>query len=252
MRYFASCFASCLSHCLLLVASCLLSAWRRPLRSSIGFLCLICVVSCTYLRPRLTSEELSERLQYCQDRSLEKLVTIALYKGYRAVDGDGRARQVLELNNSYSATIRRQFFEVQPHGDGLSEVFFLENRGSLAHSNLDSFPHDVRKAIKDFLGGLPEDRRDQYKPLSIRQEKLSRRMISYERDRGKKIFEFTTKVSSLSISNIYGLYPLPDGPFIFFGHQREKLSRKDFLRADDYYRELVNTFLREFRGEIKL
>jgi hypothetical protein len=252
MRYFAFCFAKCLNHCLLPVASCLLSAGRRPLRSALALLCVIGVVGCTYLRPQLTPAELSERLQYCQDSFLEELVNITLSKGYEAINGEGRARQVLELNNSHSATVHRQFFEVQPYGDGLSEVFFLENRGSVNHSKLSSFPRHARRAIRDFLDGLPKGRRSQYKPLLIRQEKLSRRMIFYETDKGKKTFEFTRKVGSLEISNLYGLYPLPDGPFIFFGQEREKLSRKDFLRADDHYQELMNKFLREFRGEIKL
>jgi hypothetical protein len=210
------------------------------------------MVGCAYLDPHLTPAELSERLHYCQDRALEELVNIALSKGYRAVNGEGRARQVLELKNLHSAIIHRQFFEVQPYGDGLSEVFFLENRGSLKHSKLSSFPRHVRRGIRDFLDGLPQDRRSHYEPLLIRQEKLSRRMIFYETDRGNKTFEFTRKVSFLEISNLYGLYPLPDGPFIFFGQRREKLSRRDFLQADDHYQDLVNKFLREFRGEIKL
>jgi hypothetical protein len=180
------------------------------------------------------------------------LVDIALSQGQRAVNGGGQARQVLELNNSDSTTLHRQFFEVQPHGDGLSEVFFLENRGSVKHSKLSRFPHYSRQAIRDFLDGLPEARRSGYKPLRIRQEKLSRRMIFYENDKGKKTFEFTRKVASLEISNSYGLFHLPDGPFIFFGRRRERLYRKDFLQADDHYQDLVDRFLREFRGEIKL
>jgi len=180
------------------------------------------------------------------------LVGIALSKGHRAVNGEGQARQVLELNNADSTTLHRQFFEVQPHGDGLSEVFFLENRGSLKHSKLSRFPRHSRKAIRDFFDGLPEARRSEYKPLRIRQEKLSRRMIFYENDKGKKTFEFTRKVASLEISNLYGLFHLPDGPFIFFGQEREKLSRKDFLQADDHYQDLVHRFLKEFRPEIKL
>lgn len=218
-------------------------------------LCLVCMLSafgCAHLEPLLTSAELRERLQYCYDSSLEELVGIALSVGYPAVSGDGQTRQVLELNNSHSAIIHRQFFEVQPYGAGLSEVFFLENRGSIEHSKFKGFPHHVRKAIRDFLNGLPEDRRREYKPLLIRQEKMSRRMIFYETDEGKKTFEFTQKVTALEISHIYGLYPLPDGPFIFLVHEREKLSRKDFLRADDRYQGLVNTFLSAFRREIKL
>ena len=252
MRYFPFSFASCLNYFLLPVASCLLSAGRRPLRFGIGFLCLVSVVGCTYLRPELTPADLGERLQYGQNRSLEELVGIALSKGHRAINVDGQARQVLELNNSDSVTIHRQFFEVQPYGGGLSEVFFLENIGSVGNSELNRFPRHVRRAIRDFLDELPEMTRSQYQPLKVRQQKMSRRMISYETERGGKTFEFTRKVASLEISNLYGVYPLPHGPFIFFGHEREKLSRKDFLRADDYYENLVNKFLREFRGEIKL
>ena len=214
--------------------------------------CLLSAVSCAHLEPHLTPAELSERLQYCQDRCVEELVGIALSKGYRVVNGEGQARQVLELHNSHSATVHRQFFEVQPYGDGLSEVFFLENRGSVNHSKLNRFPRHSRRAIRDFLEGLAEASRSHYKPLLIRQEKLSRRMIFYETDRGEKTFEFTRKVTSLERSKLYGLYPLPDGPFIFFGQEREKLFRKDFLQADDHYQDLVNKFLRQFRGEIKL
>ncbi len=239
-------------NCLLPVASCLLSAGGGALRSALGLFCLICVVSCTYLRPHLTPAELSERLQYSHDSSLAELVDIALTRGQRVVNGGGQARQVLELDNSDSNTVHRQFFEVQPEGDGLAEVFFLENRGSVKHSKFSRFPRHSRKAIRDFLDGLPEAKRSVYKPLRIRQEKLSRRMISYENDKGKKTFEFTRKVASLEISNLYGLFHLPDGPFIFFGQRREKVRRKDFLQADDNYQDLVNRFLRAFRGEIKI
>ena len=219
---------------------------------ALGLLCLICAVSCAYLRPHLTPDELSERLHYCHDSALEELVDIVLSQGQRAVNGGGQTRQVLELNNSDSTTLHRQFFEVQPQGDGLAEVFFLENRGSVKHSKLNRFPRHSRKAIRDFLDGLPEGRRSGYKPLQIRQEKLSRRMIFYENDKGEKTFEFTRKVASLEISNLYGLFHLPDGPFIYFGQRRERLNRKDFLQADDHYQGLVKRFLREFRGKIKL
>jgi hypothetical protein len=158
----------------------------------------------------------------------------------------------LELNHSDSTTLHRQFFEVQPQGDGLVDVFFLENRGSVKHSKLSRFPRHSRKSIKDFLDGLPGGRRSAYKPMRIRQEKLLRRMIFYENDKGRKTFEFTRKVASLEISNLYGLFHLPDGPFVFFGQRRERLCRKDFLQADDNYQDLVNRFLREFRGKIKL
>jgi hypothetical protein len=222
------------------------------IRNVFCLVCLLSAVSCAHLEPQLTPAELGERLQYGQDRLLEELVGIALSKGHSEVNGDGQARQVLELNNSHSVSIHRQFFEVQPYGDGLSEVFFLENVGSLQNSKLSCFPRRVRSAIRDFLDELPEMTKNQYQPLKIRQQKISRRMIFYETDRGKKTFEFTRKVSSLEISNLYGLYPLADGPFIFFGQEREKLSRKDFLQADDHYQDLLNKFLREFREEIKL
>ena len=215
-------------------------------------ICLLSAVSCAYLKPHLTTAELSERLQYCHDSSLEELVDIVLSQGQRAVNGCGQARQVLELNHSDSTTLHRQFFEVQPQGDGLVDVFFLENRGSVKHSKLSRFPRHSRKSIKDFLDGLPEGRRSAYKPMRIRQEKLLRRMIFYENDKGRKTFEFTRKVASLEISNLYGLFHLPDGPFVFFGQRRERLCRKDFLQADDNYQDLVNRFLREFRGKIKL
>ena len=223
-----------------------------PIGNIFFLVCLLSAVSCAHLVSDLTPAELSERLQYSQDRSLEELVGIALSKGYRVVNGEGWARQVLELNNSHTAAIHRQFFEVQPCGDGLSEVFFLENIGSAQDSKLSSFPRHVRKAIRDFLGGLPEPVRSKYKPFKVRQKKLSRRMIFYETDRGGKTYEFTRKVASLEISNLYGLYPLPDGPFIFFGHEKQKLSGADFLQGDDYYQDLVTKFLREFRGAHKL
>jgi len=239
-------------------------AWLRPTSgfafhavfSRIGnifcLVCLVSAVSCAHLVSDLTPAELSERLQYSQDRYLEELVGIALSKGYRVVNGEGQARQVLELNNSHTAAIHRQFFEVQPCGDGLSEVFFLENIGSAEHSKLSSFPRHVLRNIRDFLGGLPEPVRSEYKPLKVRQQKLSRRMIYYETDRGGNTYEFTRKVSSLEISNLYGLYPLPDGPFIFFGHEKQKLSREDYLQGDDHYQDLVTKFLRGFRGAHKL
>lgn len=222
------------------------------IRNIFCLVCLLSAIGCVYLKPRLTPAELSERLHFCQDSALEELVGIALSKGFRVVNGDGKARQVLELNNSHSAFIHRQFFEVQPYGDGLSEVFFLENKGSVKHSKLYTFPRYARRAIRNFLDGLPKETRSRYKPLLIRQVKLSRRMIFYETDKGKKIYEFTQKVGSLGISRLYGLYPMPDGPFIFFGQEREELFRKDFLLADDRYQDLVSKFLRAFRGEIKL
>ena len=222
------------------------------IRNVFCLVCLLSAVSCAHLEPQLTPAELGERLHYGQDRLLEELVGIALSKGHSEVNGDGQARQVLELNNSHSVSIHRQFFEVQAYGDGLSEVFFLENVGSVQNSKLSCFPRRVRSAIRDFLDALPEMTKSQYQPLKIRQQKISRRMIFYEREKGGNTFEFTRKVAFLEISNLYGVYPLPDGPFIFFGYEKERLSSKDFLRADDYFQNLVNKFLREFREEIKL
>jgi hypothetical protein len=126
----------------------------------------------------LTATELSERLQYSHDPALEELVGITLARGYRAVNGEGQARQVLELDHSNPGAILRQFFEVQPRGEALSEVFFLENKGSVDHTQFSRFPRHLRKAIREFLEGLPEARSEEYRPLLIRQEKLSRYMIT--------------------------------------------------------------------------
>ena len=227
-------------------------AHRALVLHALYLVCLISAASCAYLRAHLTTAELSERLQYSYDSALEELVDIAMAQGYRVVNGEGEVRQVLELNSSNSGTLHRRFFEVQPKGQGFSEVFFLENRGSVENSKVNGFPRHCRHAMSDFLEGLPEGKRSEYKPLRIRQEKLSRRMIFYENDKGKMTFEFTRKVASLEISNLYGLFHLPDGPFIFFGQENERLLRRDFLQADQRYQDLVDHFLDEFRLEIKL
>jgi hypothetical protein len=126
----------------------------------------------------LTATEISERLQYSHDPALEELMGITLARGYRAVNGEGQARQVLELDHSNPGAILRQFFEVQPRGEALSEVFFLENKGSVDHTQFSRFPRHLRKAIREFLEGLPEARSEEYRPLLIRQEKLTRYMIT--------------------------------------------------------------------------
>ena len=77
-------------------------------------------------------------------------------------------------------------------------------------------------------------------------------MIVYQTNNGERAVQFTQNVFSIEKSNLYGLYHLPYGPFVFFGQESEDLFRKDFLEADDCYNELVLKFLRLFRPEIKL
>ena len=213
---------------------------------------LTTVSGCSYFKPHLTPAELSKRYQYDHDRALEELVDIAMALGYEAVNGDGQARQVLELQHSGAGLIHRQFFEVQPRSEEHLDVFFLENKGSVDDSKLSRFPRHLRKDIRRFLEGLPEAISSEYKPLQVRQEKLSRRMIVYQTNNGERAVQFTQNVFSIERSNLYGLYHLPYGPFVFFGQESEDLFRKDFLEADDRYNELVLKFLRLFRPEIKL
>ena len=87
---------------------------------------------CAYFQRQLTPAELAERLRYGPDENLAKLVNIAVAQGYRAVNGEGRERQVLEMSTSDPGSIHRQFFEVQPRGAGISSVFFLESKLSSA------------------------------------------------------------------------------------------------------------------------
>ena len=230
------------------------SALRAP-RAKWILGCLMLLVSasgCTYFQRQLTPAELAERIQYRRDGPLEELVKIALAVGNWAVNGEGRARQVLELSRSDTGAIHRQFFEVQPRSEEHLDVFFLENKGSVDDSKLSRFPRHLRKDIRRFLEGLPEAISSEYKPLQVRQEKLSRRMIVYQTNNGERAVEFTQDVFSIERSNLYGLYHLPYGPFVFFGQESEDLFRKDFLEADDRYNELVLKFLRLFRPEIKL
>ncbi len=213
---------------------------------------LLAASGCSYLKPHLTATELSERLQYSHDRALEELVGITMAHGYRAVNGEGQARQVLELNHSNPGAIHRQFFEVQPRDEGLSEVFFLENKGSVDRTQFSRFPRHLRQAIREFLEGLPEARSEEYRPLLIRQEKLSRSMIIYETSNGARAIEFTQKVASLERSNLYGLFHLSAARFIFFGKKSRELFRPDYLEADDRHKQLVEKFLETFRPQLRL
>ena len=218
----------------------------------LGLFVILAGSGCSYSKPRLTSIELSERLQYSHDRALEELVGITMARGYRAVNGEGQGRQVLELDHSNSEAIHRQFFEVQPRAEGLSEVFFLENKGSVDQTQFRRFPRHLRQAIRKFLEGLPEVRSEEYRPLLIRQEKLSRSMIIYETSNGARTIQFTQKVASLERTNIYGLFHLSATRFIFFGKKSKELFRRDYLEADDRHKQLVEKFLETFRPQLRL
>jgi len=218
----------------------------------LALLVILAGSGCSYFKPRLNVTELSERLQYCHDRVLEELVGITMAGGYRAVNGEGQWRQVLELDHSNSGVIHRQFFEVQPRAEGLSEVFFLENKGSVDQTRFSRFPRHLRQAIREFLEGLPEVRSEEYRPLLIRQEKLSRTMIIYETSNGARTIQFTQKVASLERSNLYGLFHLSAARFIFFGKKSKELFRRDYLEADDRHKQLVEKFLETFRPQLGL
>ena len=218
----------------------------------LAVLAILAVSGCSYFRPHLTATELGERLQYSHDRALKELVDIAMACGYRAVNGQGQARQVLELDHSNPGTIHRQFFEVHPGDEGLSEVFFLENKGSVDQTQFSRFPRHLRKAIREFLEGLPEARSDEYRPLLIRQEKLSRSMIIYEKSNGERAVEFTQKVAYLEKSNLYGLFHLSAARFVFFGKKSNEVFRTDYLEADDRHKQLVEKFLETFRPQLRL
>lgn len=218
----------------------------------LSLLIFIAATGCAQFRTRLTHEDLVERLQYGPDKSLEELVDITMARGYRAVNGDGHLRQVLELSESESGYIHRQFFEVQPRSAGLSDVFFLENTGSVEQTNFSRFPSDLRKAIRKFLEGLPEGESQKYKPMLVRQQKLSRKMVVYEMSDKNRAMDFTQKVASLEKSNMYGLFLLPDGPFIFFGKESQELFREDYLEADDRYNLMVKEFLGALRSNSTL
>ena len=216
------------------------------------FLALLAASGCSYFRPQLTGAELSERLQYSHDRALEELVDITMARGYRARNGEGQARQVLELDHSNPGDIHRQFFEVQKRGEGLSEVFFLENKGSVDQTQFSRFPRHLRRAVRKFLEGLPESKSEEYRPLLIRQEKLSRSMIAYEKSNGARAIRFTQKVAHLQKCNLYGLFHLTAARFVFFGKKSEEVFRTDYLKADGRYKQLVEKFLETFRPQLAL
>ena len=220
--------------------------------AGLALLVILAPSGCSYFKPHLTATELSERLQYSHDRALEELVSITIARGYKAVNGEGQARQVLELDHSNPGAIHRQFFEVQLGDEGLSEVFFLENKGSVDQTQFSRFPRHLRKAIREFLEGLPEARSDEYRPLLIRQQKLSRSMIIYEKSNGARAIKFTQKVAYLKKSNLYGLFHLSAARFIFFGKKSKELFRQDYLEADDRHKQLVEKFLETFRPQLKL
>ena len=212
--------------------------------------CLILLVSaggCTYFQRQLTPAELAERIQYGRDELLEELVKIALVEGNWAVNGEGRARQVLELSRLDTGSIHRQFFEVQARGAGVSSVFFLENVGSVDQTKIGRFPADLRKEIKKFLAVIPEAGRNLYKPLLVRQEKLLRQMVVYELNDEPMGFEFSEKVSALEKSELYGLFRMPAGPFVFFGKSSREPLRRDLLAADERFKDLVREFLDVYR-----
>jgi len=234
------------------------SAVRSVLRAlrlkwiPLGISLLLAANSCAPLKRNFTLDELAERFHYSRDANLEELVTIAVTRGYSALDGEGQARRVLELSRLTAEAVHRQFFEVQPRDAGFSDAFFLENKGSVNQTDYNRFPARLQKEISSFLEVLPETRSGKYKPLIVQQEKLARRMIVYETGDGGEAMEFTEKVVSLEKSNLYGLFHLPHGPFIFFGGELRKLRRKDFLEADDRYNHLVQEFLGRFRPKTKL
>lgn len=218
-------------------------------------LCLLVLISanaCGHLKPQLTPAELTERLHYSHDRILEELVDVAMAQGHVVVNGEGHVRQVLELDHSNSGAVHRQFFEVHLGDEGLFEVFFLENKGSVVQTQFSRFPRHLRKAIRKFLEGLPEVRSEEYRPLLIRQEKLSRSMIIYEKSNGARAIEFTQKVAYLEKSNLYGLFHLSAARFIFFGKKPKELFRTDYLEADDRHKQLVEKFLERFRPQLRL
>lgn len=228
------------------------TAWDSAPCVFFVLLALLTASGCSYLRPHLTETELSDRLQYSHDRVLEELVGITIARGYRAVNGQGQSRQVLELDHSNPGAIHRQFFEVHPTDKGLTEVFFLENKGSVAQTQFSRFPRHLRKAIREFLEGLPEARSEEYRPLLIRQEKLSRSMIVYEKSNGARAIQFTQKVAYLEKSNLYGLFHLSAARFIFFGKKSQEVFRRDYLEADERHKQLVEKFLEKFRAQTTL
>ena len=213
----------------------------------LGISLLLAVSGCARLKRDFTIDQLTQRLHYSRDTTLEELVDIAVARGYEAVNGEGQARKVLELSKSDPGAVHRQFFEVQQREVGFSDVFFLENQGSVDQTEFKRFPDNLRKDISTFLKEVVEARSGEYKPLLVRQEKLARKMMIYETGDGGLAIEFTLKVVSLERSNLYGLFHLPHGPFIFFGKESHEVFQRDFLEADDRYDLLVHRFLGAFR-----
>jgi hypothetical protein len=213
----------------------------------LGISLLLAASGCARLKRDFTIEELTQRHHYSRDTTLEELVDIAVARGYEAVNGGGQTRKVLELSKSDPGAVHRQFFEVQQKEIGFSDVFFLENQGSIDQTEFKRFPNHLRKDISTFLKEVVKATSGEYKPLLVRQEKLARKMMIYETGDGGLAMEFTLKVVSLERSILYGLFHLPHGPFIFFGKESQEVFQRDFLEADNRYDLLVQRFLGAFR-----
>jgi hypothetical protein len=220
-----------------------------PRWATLTLLVLLAVSGCAPFRQELKPEELADRLHYVKDGPLEELVKIAVNRGQWVVDVEGQARQVLELNRSSLNSIHRRFFEILPRGAGLSEAFFLENIGSAEPVGFQRFPASTRKNMREFLKGVKERHRDQYQPLIVRQQKLTKQMIVYESGDGGSVIEFSNRVAFLEKTDLYGLFHLPERSFIFFGQKPKRLYRKDFLEADHTYNHFVQEFLSAFRAK---
>jgi hypothetical protein len=213
----------------------------------LGISLLLGVSCCVRLKREFTDDELRQRIHYSSDATLEELVDIAVTRGYAAVNGHGQTRKVLELSKSDPGAVHRQFFEIQLREVGLSDVFFLENKGSVDRTEFKRFPDNLRKDISTFLEEVVEDRSGEYKPILVRQEKIVRRMIIFETGDGGLAMEFTLKVVTMERSNLYGLFHLPLGTFIYFGKESQEVFQRDYLEADDRYDHLVQRFLGAFR-----
>lgn len=204
---------------------------------------------CASMRRHLSPEEIIERVRYSPDDALQGLVETTMARGDLVINGEGQARRILELNLSDSGSIHRQFFEVQPLDANLYLVFFLENHGSAAQSDFDSFPSSLRKDILGFLNGLPQPTRDQYSPIMIMQKKMTRKMLVYEKEGKSTAMEFTQKVVGLQQSRLYGLFASSGGNFVFFGQEPRQPSRRDFHEADNRFIDLTLKFLEIFADD---
>ena len=199
---------------------------------------------CASMRRQLSPEEITERLRYGPDDALQGLVETTMARGDLVMNGEGQARKILELDLSDSGSIHRQFFEVQPLDANLYLVFFLENHGSAARSDFDSFPSSLRKDILGFLNGLPQPTRYQYSPIIIRQKKMTRKMLVYEKEGKSTAMEFTQKVVRLEQSRLFGLFASSGRNFVFFGQASQQPSRRDFHEADNRFIDLTLKFLK--------